>query len=70
MVACFVPDAVETVRDFEVDGNMADSGVPGMSRRWAPGNDRYVTSAGQPPLDDDKAKTARPSNHDGMLSAH
>jgi hypothetical protein len=70
IVACLGPDAVETVRDLEVDGNMADSGVPGVSRRWTPGNDRYVTSAGQQPLDDDKAKTTRPSNHDGVLGAH
>src|SRR5947199_10368946 len=70
IIAGLGPDAVETLRDFEVDGNMADSGVPGVSGRWAPGNDRYITSAGQQPLDDDKAKAARPPNHDGVLSAH
>jgi len=69
-VACFGPDAGETVRDFEVDGNMADFRVPRVSRRWPPGNDRDVKSAGQQPLDNDKSKTTRPPNYDGVLSAH
>jgi hypothetical protein len=69
-VACLGPDAVEAVHDFEVDGNMADFRVPSVSRRWLPGNDRDVKSARQQPLDDDKSKTTRPPNYDGVLSAH
>src|SRR5882762_3931362 len=69
-VACFGPDAVEAFHDFEVDLNMPGFGVSCMSGRWTSGDDRYVKSAGQQPLDDDKSKTARSPDHDGVSSAH
>ena len=69
-VGCFGPDAVKAIRGFEIDGNMADFRVTGMSGRWALRKDRDVKSARQQPLDDDESKPACPADYDGVLSTH